>query len=49
VFDIMRTMSRLSNVSNFTLAEFDELTTLMVPTIVSHAQSIGGNYNLASN
>jgi hypothetical protein len=26
--------------------EFDELTTLVVPTIVNHAQSIGGHYNL---
>jgi hypothetical protein len=32
--------------TNFTLMEFDELTTLVVPTIVNHAQSIGGHYNL---
>jgi len=50
VFDIMRTMLGLFNMlTNFTLAEFDELATLMVPTIVSHAQSIGADYNLASN
>jgi hypothetical protein len=35
--------------TNFTLAEFDELAALMVPIIVSHEQSIGGYHNLASN
>jgi hypothetical protein len=50
VFDITQTMLGLFNMlTNFTLAKFDELATLMVPTIVSHAQSIGADYNLASN
>ncbi len=35
--------------TNFTLAEFDELAALMVPIIVSYEQSIGGYHNLASN
>jgi hypothetical protein len=35
--------------TNFTLAEFDKFAALMVPTIVSHEQSIGGYHNLASN
>jgi hypothetical protein len=38
----MQTTPRLFNtLTNFTLAEFDKLALLMVPTIVRHAQSIG--------
>jgi hypothetical protein len=44
VFGIMRAMPRLFGMlTNFTLIEFDELATLLVTTIVSHARSIGGH------
>jgi len=44
VFDIMRAMLGLFGMlTNFTLIEFDELATLPVTTIVSHARSISGH------
>ncbi len=44
MFDIMRTIIGLfGTLTNFTLIEFDELATLPVTTIVSHARSIGGH------
>jgi hypothetical protein len=45
VWDILTTMwptpHLCKSMTNFTLAEFDELVTLMVPTILAHAQSPG--------
>jgi hypothetical protein len=50
VFTTMRaTLGLFKMLTNFTLVEFDELEALMLPTIVSHEQSIGGYHNLASN
>jgi hypothetical protein len=53
VRDVLTTMQAtpelFKTLTNFTLVEFDKLAALMVPTIVSHAQSIGGHYNLKTN
>jgi hypothetical protein len=50
VFTIMQaTLGLLKMLTNFTLAVFDKLVALMVPTIVSCARFIGGHYNLKTN
>jgi len=45
VFVIMQTtLGLFKTLTNFTLAEFDELALLVAPTIVFHAQSIGEHH-----
>jgi hypothetical protein len=53
VWDVFVTMSStpwlFKTVTNFKLVKFDELATIVVPTIERHAHSIGGHHNLNSN
>ncbi len=50
MFVIMWAIASLfKTLTNFTLIEFAKLVALVVPTIISHAQSTSGHYNLEIN